>query len=258
MIEQLTFGCKNKNTIITGAAGQIGKVIAEVFAMQCSNLILVDINETKDSLQALAEQLSKEYGIEVNYYTVDLRVSSDVKGLAQILCEKFKCIDILVNNAGINKLVPALKVEEADWDDIVDTNMKGTFMMSQSIAKLMMKGKEGAIINISSQHGEVGNENRAPYCASKAGIINLTRALSIEWAKYNIRVNCVSPTFVIHEKNESYLNDPTTSKKLLRSIPLGRYCTPIDVAKAVLFLSSPMAGMITGHNMIVDGGYTAQ
>lgn len=258
MIEQVSFGCEGKNTIITGAAGEIGKVTAEVFALEHSNLILVDINETKNSLKELAARLSNEYSVEVSYYTADLRDSSDVQRLAQDLCEKFKFIDILINNAGINRLVPALKIREEDWDDVVDTNMKGTFMMSQSIAKLMMKGKEGVIINISSQHGVVGNENRAPYCASKAGVINLTRALSIEWAKYNIRVNCVSPTFVIHDKNESYLNNPVISKKLLKSIPLGRYCKPFDVAKAILFLASPMAGMITGHNLVVDGGYTAK
>ena len=149
-------------------------------------------------------------------------------------------------------------LSEDEWDKVVDINMKGTFLMSQGIAKFMIKNNKGIIINIASQHGEVGNVKRAAYCASKAGIINMSRSLAIEWAKYNIRVNCVSPTFVIHDKNESYLKQPAVSKKLLKSIPLGSYCTPKDVADSVLFLASPMARLITGHNLLVDGGYTVQ
>jgi 2-deoxy-D-gluconate 3-dehydrogenase len=128
--------------------------------------------------------------------------------------------------------------------------------MCQNIGRLMVTARTGSIVNIASQHGIVGNDMRAPYCASKAGVINLARELALEWAKYNIRVNCVSPTFVMTEKNKKMLTDNINFKKTLTSIPMGRYCTPLDVAQSVLFLSSPLASLITGHNLVVDGGYT--
>ena len=130
--------------------------------------------------------------------------------------------------------------------------------MSQCIGKLMMEGKGGAIVNIASQHGEVANLQRAPYCASKAGLINLTRALCLEWAEYGIRVNSVLPTFVLTEKNEQMLMQSGRYRTYMREIPLRRYATAEDVANAVLFFVSDRASMITGQALAVDGGYLAK
>lgn len=257
MEKQLLYSFEGMNTVITGASGEIGRVISEVFASQDSNVILIDLKEEEESLKKLAGKIIDEYGVNAEYYTADVSSTSSIEVLIKNM-DKYQNIDILINNAGVNRIVPALKFSEDEWDKVVDINMKGTFLMSQGIAKFMIKNNKGIIINIASQHGEVGNVKRADYCASKAGIINMSRSLAIEWAKYNIRVNCVSPTFVIHDKNESYLKQPAVSKKLLKSIPLGSYCTPKDVADSVLFLASPMARLITGHNLLVDGGYTVQ
>lgn len=248
-----------KCTMITGASGEIGKVMAETFAQYGSDLFLVDMVEKEEELVNLRDRISELYKKEVSTYCVDIRDTQSIKKMEQDFLVDKKTIDILVNNAGINVLVPAHMLEENQWDNVVDTNLKGTFFMSQIVGRTMIRrGQGGVIINIASQHGEVGNVDRAPYCASKAGIINLSRALSIEWAKHNIRVNCVSPTFVIHEKNKNMLNHPSTMKKYISNIPLGRYCVPEDVADATVFLASSMASMITGQNLVVDGGYIAR
>lgn len=252
------FNFTGKYSMITGAAGEIGKSIADAFARNGCNLILIDRKEKEDELGRLKECLLEKYHREISIITADIKEETSVNEINRIMKEQNMKIDFLINNAGINILSPAHMLEVSQWDCVVDTNLKGTFLMSQMAGRhMVLQGNGGVIINISSQHGEVGNVDRAPYCASKAGIINLSRALSIEWAKHGIRVNCVSPTFVIHEKNKEFLNRPAMLKKQLPLIPLGRYAVPEDVANAAVFLASPMANMITGHNLVVDGGYTA-
>lgn len=255
MIEYINF--KGETTIVTGALGEIGRRVCKDFAKNGSNLILIDLKEKKEEALLFSKEISDKYSISVDNFTLDISDIESIKKLEEHLVQNNIQIKTLINNVGINILVPAVFVSENQWDNVVDTNLKGTFLMSQIIGRLMIKNNiSGSIINISSQHGVVGNVKRAPYCASKAGIINLSKALAIEWAIHNIRVNCVSPTYVKHSKNEEYLEKPLTKKKLLSQIPLGRYCSSEDVSKAVLFLASSMSQMITGHNLVVDGGYT--
>ncbi len=256
MKDKISLDLNNKNAIVTGAAGEIGRTIAEVMAIAGCNVILIDLEIQMGILQELSEKLKTVYSVNTSCKAVDIRNAREVKTLADALENEFTNIDILINNVGVNQLVPALQVKEEDWDTILDTNLKGTFLMCQNIGRLMVTARMGSIVNIASQHGIVGNDMRAPYCASKAGVINLTRELALEWAKYNIRVNCVSPTYVKTEKNKAMLSDNINFKKTLTSIPMGRYCTPLDVAQSVLFLSSPLASLVTGHNLVVDGGYT--
>jgi NAD(P)-dependent dehydrogenase (short-subunit alcohol dehydrogenase family) len=257
-MEKTGYDFQNYNTIITGAEGEIGRAISELFASVNSTLILVDQQENQDRLHSFADTLQHDYGIATDCFGIDLRNTHEITEFAETMKKHYDTIQVLINNAGINKIMPAQKYDEADWDDIVNTNLKGTFFISQRIGELMLRHKRGAIINVASQHGVVGNEKRAPYCASKAGIINMSRSLAIEWAKFGVRINCVSPSYVIHDKNSDYLKNPAVAREYLSRIPLGRYCRPIDVAYAVLFLASPMAEFITGHNLMVDGGYTAQ
>lgn len=255
----INFDYENKIIVITGATGGIGKVIAEKFATCKGTLILSDRKENHDSLMTLMAELKDEYNIDVFSFEADMTQYEQIAEMDVFLEKNGLEPDILVNNAGINKIIPAHLITEREWDDVVDTNLKGNFFMSRVVALNMINSRKGgAIINIASQHGVVGNLDRAPYCASKAGVINLARELALEWAKYNIRVNCVSPTFVIHSGNEEVLNGQQMVRKLLPTIPLGRYATAEDVANAVLFLASPLAGLITGHNLIIDGGYTAR
>jgi 2-deoxy-D-gluconate 3-dehydrogenase len=171
--------------------------------------------------------------------------------------DRFGRIDILVNNAGINISKPALEVTEQDWDRVLDVNLKGVFFCSQAVARGMIQQKSGKIVNVASQNGVIGYYNRAAYCSSKAGVVNLTRVLAIEWASRSINVNAVGPTFVRTPLTEKLFQEESFKREVLSRIPLGRLGKPEDVAGAVVFLSSPAADLITGHTLLVDGGWTA-
>ncbi|QWG69106.1 glucose 1-dehydrogenase [Bacillus mycoides] len=249
---------KGKCVVITGAAGKIGRRMVEEFAKRGAYLIILDLN--KEALFELKEKLNAIYPHPVITVQVDIRDPEQVKRAFENIRKEVNSVDILINNAGVNNFSPALQITEDIWNNIIDVNLKGAFFVSQQCATAMVAGKGGVIINIASQHGVVGNINRAAYCASKAGLINLTRALSVEWAKFNIRVNSISPTFVHDETdslNNQYLTSTTIKREFLSKIPLRRYAKPEDVVNATLYLASDMANMITGHNLVIDGGWTA-
>jgi NAD(P)-dependent dehydrogenase (short-subunit alcohol dehydrogenase family) len=167
-------------------------------------------------------------------------------------------IDILVNNAGITRDGLVMRMSEADWDAVLDTNLKGAFFAAQAAARHMVAGEEGGrIVNVASQAGVVGIEERSAYGASKSGIVLLTKVLAIELAPHGITVNSVAPTFVSTELTRATLEDPDWRERILSRIPLGRVGEVEDVAVAVLYLASPAAAMVTGHTLLVDGGWTA-
>jgi NAD(P)-dependent dehydrogenase (short-subunit alcohol dehydrogenase family) len=168
----------------------------------------------------------------------------------------FGRIDILVNNVGLGPENLAENVREEDFDLTVNINLKGTFFTTQAVAKLMMTQKSGRIINISSQAGSVVLKGEAIYCMSKAAINHLTRCLAFEWASHGITVNSVSPTFITTDGTAPALADPQFRQQVLAHIPLGRVGDPIDVAGTVVFLASPAASLITGANILVDGGWS--
>jgi NAD(P)-dependent dehydrogenase (short-subunit alcohol dehydrogenase family) len=168
----------------------------------------------------------------------------------------FGRIDALVNNVGLGPENLAENVREEDFDLTVNINLKGTFFTTQAVAKLMMAQKSGRIINISSQAGSVVLKGEAIYCMSKAAINHLTRCLAFEWASYGITVNSVSPTFISTDGTAPALADPQFRQQVLSHIPLGRIGNPIDVAGTVVFLASPAASLITGANILVDGGWS--
>ena len=166
-------------------------------------------------------------------------------------------VDMLVNNAGVNVPAPATEVTPRDWDTVLDTNVKGPFFLSTALAKNWLRaGTRGSIVNVASQAGIVAIEERASYGASKAGLIHLTKVLALEWAREGIRVNSVAPTFVRTELTASTLDRPEWADELLRRIPVGRFGEPEDVVGAVAFLLGDAASLVTGHTVVVDGGYS--
>ena len=241
--------------MITGAGGYLGRTVADMFAEAGAELIFVD--RDKEKLERLSLETEKKYNVKTTSFVTDLRNIREIEMLGNKVKRDGGNVDILVNCVGINNLKTALEYSEDEWDRIIDTNLKSIFFVSKIIGDMMISQRRGTIVNISSQHGVVGNLDRSAYCASKAGVINLTRALACEWAPFGVRVNCVSPTYIVNPENESFLLSLNGKKNYLRTIPLGRYCYPKDVSSAVLFLSSNDASMITGHNLLVDGGYTA-
>jgi 2-deoxy-D-gluconate 3-dehydrogenase len=164
----------------------------------------------------------------------------------------------LVNNAGVSYPQPALETTEDRWDETFQINLKSLFFLTQVIAKAMVKQGGGKIVNISSQAGLVGLEDHAAYCATKGGLILLTKVLAIEWGKYKINVNAVAPTIIMTPMAERAWADPKKREEALKKIPIGRFGKPEDVVGAVIFLASPYADLITGAVLPIDGGYTAQ
>ena len=168
-------------------------------------------------------------------------------------------IDILVNNAGTNVPEPFLEVSAENLDKMLAVNVKGVFLVSQAAARRMVeRGESGSIINISSQMGHVGASRRTVYCATKHAVEGLTKAMAVELASHNVRVNSVAPTFIETPMTKPFLEDETFRENTLSQIPLGRFGRVEDVTGAVVFLASPAAGLITGASLLVDGGWTAQ
>lgn len=166
-------------------------------------------------------------------------------------------IDMVVINAGINIPQPALTIDEQAWDAVYNLNVRGLFFLAQACARVWVeRGTAGAMVNITSQAGLVAIEDRATYGSSKAAVTQLTRSLAYEWARHGIRVNAVAPTFVHTSLTASTLSSPERAEELLSRIPLGRFGEPRDVSAAVAYLLSPAAAMVTGHTLVVDGGYT--
>ncbi len=189
---------------------------------------------------------------------MDVTDVASVRAGVDLVASEYGRLDILVNNAGLNVPQGVFEVDEESWDAVLDTNLKGAFFAAQATARRMVAGEEGGrIVNVASQAGVVGIEERSAYGASKAGVVLLAKVLAIELAPHGITVNSVAPTFVSTELTRATLEDPDWRERILSRIPLGRVGEVEDVAAAVLYLASPAATMVTGHTLLVDGGWTA-
>ena len=247
---------KDKVTLVTGSGRGIGQAIALAFAREGADVVVndvnpVDIEKTVKEVRALGR---RSLGIEA-----DISRASDIDKMVQKAVAEFKHVDILVNNAGVVDQVLALEMTEAQWDRVVDINLKGTVMVSQAVARQIVKqGKaDYRIINIASIGGHIGIMRQVAYCATKAAVLGATRVLAVEWARYGINVNAVSPGITATEMMESTRRaHPEMLEGYINRIPRKRMARPEDIANAVLFLASPESEHITGHEIIVDGGTT--
>jgi len=188
---------------------------------------------------------------------MDMTRVDEIQSGVQQAGEAFERIDILINNAGINIPKPALEVTEEDWRRVIDTNLTGLFFCCQAVGRIMIKQKRGKIINISSQTGTVAIELRAAYCASKAGVNLVTKVLALEWGPYNINVNAVAPTFIETPMTKPMFENAAFKEMVLNKILLKRIGQPKDVFGAVIYLASEASDLVTGHVLLVDGGWTA-
>lgn len=246
----------NKVAIVTGATSGIGRACAELLAASGAKVALVgtNIHRLAEATESIQEKgVAKGYQLDVTNIPA---IAPTVSRIRQDLGE----VDILVCSAGINIPRLAHEVTEADWDAILTVNTKGLFFCNQAVAiQSMIPRKRGVIMNIASQMGLVGGFKRAVYCASKGGVIQLTRAEAVDWAPYNIRINAVAPTFVQTPMIQSALTtDPELKDYALGNILFHRMATVNDVATAVCFLVSDEANMITGTVLPIDGGWTAK
>lgn len=244
----------NKVVLVTGAGRGIGKAVAERFALEGANLVLLSNDEA--NLLETAESL-QVHGGEVMPMTVDVSDPDHVRRAVEQTVRRFERIDILINNAGIAWEEPVLDITPEHWRRIIDVNLNGMFWMAQETAKVMVRQQQGVILNMASTNGLVGEAKYAHYNASKGGVVLLTKTMAIELGASGIRVNAVCPGYIQTPMSEA-IDDPAFIAQYVRDkIPLGRVGKPSDVAGVFAFLASEDAAFMTGECLVVDGGQLA-
>jgi 3-oxoacyl-[acyl-carrier protein] reductase len=240
---------KDKIAVVTGAGRGIGASIAQALAREGAKVVIVDIDPEQAEKAAAA---LRESGGEAIPQAADVSNAEQVKKVFDAAVDNYGSVDILVNNAGITRDALLLRMKDEDWDAVLNINLKGAFLCTREAAKVMSKGRYGRIINISSVVGQMGNLGQANYCASKAGLIGLTRSNARELARRNITVNAVAPGFI--ETDMTNVLPEKVKEALTAQIPLGKLGQPEDVTHAVLFLASQKTGYVTGQVLAVNGG----
>ena len=247
---------KDQVALVTGAAKGLGRAITLGLAEMGARLLLVDIDE--ENMAKVCREAEEKGSPGVVTHVADMRQVREIRTLESLVRKTFRRVDILVTNAGTNVPMSSMKVTAEDWDYLVDLNLKGVFFTCQTIGGLMIKQRHGKIINLASTMGFVAIPERTVYCATKGGVVQMTKALALEWAPYGIRVNAIAPTFIRTPMSIPWLKDKAFKKWVESRIPWGRLGEPPDVVGAVLFLVSDAAEMVTGISLVIDGGWTAQ
>jgi NAD(P)-dependent dehydrogenase (short-subunit alcohol dehydrogenase family) len=242
--------------VVTGSSRGIGAAIAEALAQAGATVVVTGRDQT--SAEQVVANIAGDRGLAWSH-VLDVTRRKSIEALAAEVQQRHGRLDILVNNAGVNPIFTRLeKVKEADWDTILDTNLKGAFLCCQVFGPAMVARRRGCVVNVSSVLARSGYARMVPYCASKGGLEAFSRALALEWAPHNVRVNCVCPAMVETELTEGLRANPDLSKQALERTPLGEFARPADVVGAVVFLCSHAARYVTGTTLDVDGGWLAQ
>jgi len=245
----LSFRLDGRVALITGAASGIGGSIVEVFAERGARPVLVDLN--LDAARRRAESL----GGEALALACDVSEEASVAAAVEQVIAETGRIDVLVNSAGIADLAPAEDLSTASWQRTLAINLTGTFLVSRAVGRHMLAAGHGKIINMASQAASVALPDHAAYCASKAGVVGLTKVLAAEWGGRGIRVNSISPTVVLTDMGRTVWSGEK-GEAALREIPTGRFALPREIAAAAVFLASGASDMVNGADLVVDGGYT--
>jgi len=251
------FNLEGKNAIITGGSSGLGIQFAKALANQGANLTIVA--RRYERLVEVSKEIENEYGVNCLPVKCDVMKEEEIKNAVQESYEEYGKIDILVNNAGVAAEAPANELKTDDWKWVMDVNLTGVFLFCQYVFDYMKEQDYGRIINIASMYGEVGNHAipAAPYHASKGGVVNLTRALAGEWAKYDINVNSIGPGFFESEMTSEFINTEDFQAYLNSRCPMGRQGKEGELDGAIVFLASPSSSYVTGQTLCVDGGWTA-
>jgi len=249
MTIDMTFPLDGRVALVTGAASGIGRAIAEAYASKGATVAVVDLQ--LDTAQAVAGQL----GGAATAHRCDVSDRSSVDAAVAEVLDAHGRIDMLVNSAGIVALNPAEDLEQRQWDLTIAVNLNGTFFMAQAVGRAMLAAGSGTIINLASQAASVALDGHVAYCASKFGVLGITKVLASEWGGRGVTVNSISPTVVLTELGKKAWDGPK-GDALKKLIPTGRFAMPDEIAAAAVFLASDGARMINGADLLIDGGYT--
>jgi NAD(P)-dependent dehydrogenase (short-subunit alcohol dehydrogenase family) len=245
------FDLSGKICVVTGAGRGIGRGMAEALARHGAKVVLT--GRTTSTLEETAAAIGDQATIQ----TADVSKEPDVLALRDAVLERHGKIDVLVNNAGVNAIFKTIeRTTLAEWQDIIDVNLTGVFLCCKHLGGAIAPG--GSVINVSSVAGHGGLPRSVPYCASKGGVELLTKALALDWAKRNVRVNTLAPGWVDTDLTHGLLEHDVHGKRLLDRTPLGRFATPKDMAGGVVFLASDASAFMTGQSLVIDGGWGAE
>jgi NAD(P)-dependent dehydrogenase (short-subunit alcohol dehydrogenase family) len=250
------FKLDGRVALITGGSRGLGLVMAQALAEAGADVVVT--SRTKENADASADAIAQATGRRTLGIAVDVTDTNMVSGMVQTALETFGRIDILVNNAGINIRKPIEEFDESSWDQVQVTNLKAPFLCCQAVGRHMKERRSGRIINIASMLGLTALPERSAYCSSKAGLIQLTKVLALEWAPYNVTVNALCPGPFATDLNLPVINNPQANQYFLDHIPLGRWGRPEELKGVITFLASDAASFMTGAAVTFDGGWTAE
>ena len=248
-VVDLDFPLSDKVAVVTGGGSGIGAAIVAAFAAKGARIAVVDLD------RAAAAARAAEAGPDSRGFACDVADPTSVTATVNSVVDAFGRIDILVNSAGVVMLAPAEDLPLDAWDKTIDINLKGTFLMCQAAGRHMLAAGRGAIVNMASQAATVALDQHVAYCASKFGVVGASKVLAAEWGPRGVRVNTISPTVVLTELGRKAWDGPR-GDELKKLIPMGRFAYPDEIAAAAVYLASDAAGMITGADLLIDGGYT--
>jgi NAD(P)-dependent dehydrogenase (short-subunit alcohol dehydrogenase family) len=248
------FDLRGKVALVTGASRGLGRAMAQGLAEAGADLVITSrhLPEVEHTASELASG-----GRKVLPLQADVTRAAEVEEAVTRAVAAMGGIDILVNNAGINIRKPVLELTESDWDQTLDINLKGCFLMAQAVGRHMLARQRGSVVNIASMLASVVHVDRAAYASSKGGLVQLTKVLAVEWAPSNVRVNAICPGPFLTDLNKPILNDPEKVKYFMDRLPMKRFGKPEELVGSVIFLASEASSFITGTTIYIDGGWTA-
>jgi NAD(P)-dependent dehydrogenase (short-subunit alcohol dehydrogenase family) len=250
------FRLDGRVALVTGGARGLGLVMATALAEAGADVAIS--GRTRQACEEAAAQITKDTGRRAAAFEADVTKGADVEKLVADVEASLGPIDILINNAGINIRGPIQDLSEADWDAVIDTNLKGPWLCARAIGPRMVARGWGRVINIGSILSVIAMPGRTPYAASKSGVTSITRVLALEWAGSGVTVNAICPGPFGTELNRPLLNDPVKYKEFVAQVPMGRWGEVHEIAGAAVYLASPASSFVTGSSLFVDGGWTAR